>query len=203
MLGRSADPVFIHLEGYDTSEDGRLQARDRWGLNLSAEDKAHLQQQMQATQDIAASLEALRKKQASFRETVVKLGGNIFSEELAGELPKIEGWIAAYSPTEVQKKLTEMAKLFQALVDKVKADPSAERGEEPTHQSAPVFDAWLKKNGFGTVGELSGILVQVQTLYQRRASPHLKTRSICCLTQRRCRAQPHPAPTRNCPKILT
>jgi hypothetical protein len=171
VMGRGADPVFIHMEGYDTSEDGRLQARDRWGLNLSAEDKTHLQQQMKATQDIAASLEALRKKQASFQETVVKLGGSICTEELGDDLPKIEKWIAAYSPAEIQKQLAEMAKLFQTLIDKVKAGSLPDKVKSQLTGLPQQFDAWVKKDGFGTIGELWGIIGQVQELCKGWSRP--------------------------------
>ena len=61
LIAPKKDPIAIHLDGYDLLKKGELQRIDSMGLNLSDAERQTLVDQWQATQQVAAAAESVRK----------------------------------------------------------------------------------------------------------------------------------------------
>lgn len=180
VMSGTKDPLFVHLEGYDTREQGGLQTRDRWGLNLSAEDRQDLTKHMEATREVAATLEDVRQKKMSFQEAVVKAGPSI-SEPLAADIAKIQDLVVKYSPAAVQKKAAEISRQFEQLVDKVKASNLPDNARAQFLGMPERFKEWLTKGGLDRMGQLSGTIQSVEQLQVRWRNPAPKDQTALLL----------------------
>jgi hypothetical protein len=167
VMNNEKEALFIHMEGYDTMEQGRLQVRDRWGLNLSAEDRQTLETQAKATKDIAMTLEDLRTKKMSFQEAVAKAGPLLISEELAPDIPEIQRLISEYGPSGIRRNLTEIGASFERLVDAAKASDLPDNLKTQLIGMPEQFKAWLNKSGLDSMGQLSGLITDVNDLCGR------------------------------------
>ncbi len=122
VVSDGADPLFIHLEGYDTLEQGQLQARDRWGVNLSPEETERLKKQVEATQKVAEAAEAVRKEEITVQEAIARAAPYV-SRDLAACIQDIQRLKKKYDEEAVEKKLREIRDLLEKLVAQGTACP--------------------------------------------------------------------------------
>ena len=110
----------IHLEGYDSIKNQSLNTRDRLGLDLSPEELARLKLQVQATQNVAAALERLRRGEASLNQAVRQIRSEM-APRIASLLEEAEQLAAALSPGSLAGRRAETRKLLDAYLAAVRA----------------------------------------------------------------------------------
>jgi hypothetical protein len=172
VQSRNEDALFIHMEGYDTLEQGRLEARDRWGLELSPTDRRHLDEQMKATQEVAKAAEALRKKEMTLREVLTSVGPFI-SGDLTGDLLEIQSLMNKYNSDGVRKKLEEIRGLCRKLLPKVEERVGSLSKElKGQFEATPTdFEDWIRSKHFNKINQLFAEIANVQELRQRWLKP--------------------------------
>lgn len=119
------DPTAIHLDGYDSIKAETLETRDIWGLDLSPTERARLDAQVKATEDLARSLERLRRGEATLNQTLDQLKGEL-NPELASLLKEAQDLqsrasAAAKRPAETDK----LASAFLEALGKANAQVAA------------------------------------------------------------------------------
>jgi hypothetical protein len=118
--GDNRDPVAIHLDGYDSLEAGKLQRRDRLGLDLSKDEQARLEEQIRRTHAVTATLERARKKNISLREALREMIP-IVSPVLNDLMPEIESLVSKLNEEALKQRLNKTKDLFNEFVEEVKS----------------------------------------------------------------------------------
>lgn len=108
----------LHLKGYDNLAEGRVLTRDRLGLNLSDEDRAELSRQIKATEDIASTLNSIRRNEKSLQEGVFE-SLTIVSPDLATQIAAAE---------DVVRRLTDSTRIQNVKKDLLEL---VVRGKQP------------------------------------------------------------------------
>lgn len=174
VAGRHGDARFLHLEGYDTLEQGLLETRDRWGLDLSPTQRQHLDEQMKATQQVAQAAEALRRKEMTLREAVASAGPFLAPwEDLTKCLLEIQPLIDKYDAKGVREKLEEIGDLCEKLLPKIEERTASLSNQLKGQLEAMPkdFERWVKSTHFDKINELFAGIASVQELRQRWLKP--------------------------------
>ncbi len=116
--------VALHVDKYDSLDEQRLAVRDRAGLNLSETERAELTKQMEKTEAIAQTLNAVKAKEISIKEALPQTLG-IVSPKLAALVERAQ--ILA-------EKLTDPERLAKVKEDFEKAAQAAKTAAEDTAQ---------------------------------------------------------------------
>lgn len=172
VMGDGEVPRFIHMEGYDTMEQGRLLARDRGGLNLSPEERNNLEKQVKATQEVAKAAERLRRKEITFQEALASAGPFI-SEELTTSIQEIQKLVDKYDADGTRKKLDEIADLYVKLVPKIEESASdlSEQLRAELRATPEDFNHWIEANHFESLPKLYAGIASVEDLRRRWRNP--------------------------------
>jgi hypothetical protein len=162
------DPIFIHLEHYDTLATGHLEKRDRWGLNLSPQEQAILTDQIEATQKLTALAEQVRQKEVSLQDALLQ-AAPVVSQRLAQDLNDLDTLARAYHPQALRDKLDRIElltkELTQELVDAI-TDPNglSEDLRKQLDALPEAFRVWLQENGSTQITEVLSLIGDIQTL---------------------------------------
>lgn len=116
-----ANPVAVHVPGYDSLPEGKLVTRDRVGLDLSEDERAELVKQVEATSALAKTLETVRTKEKSIFEGVKEALDNV-SPELAAKVR--EGEQLALSLTD-EARLERVKSGFKSAAERAADDADA------------------------------------------------------------------------------
>jgi hypothetical protein len=124
----------IHVKGYDSLPEQKLAARDRWGLNLSEVERAKLQKQINATEDLARTLDRVRHKEMTIQDGARDILKNT-SQELSEQIVKAENLYGKLTDLEriekvktaienvIRKAQEDAVKYTEAEIDKLKDVP--------------------------------------------------------------------------------
>jgi hypothetical protein len=114
----------IHVDGYDAIKEQSLVTRDRLGLDLSPEEYARLQAQVQATQNVAAALERLRRGEATLNETVRQLKSEM-APEIAKLLDEAQVLAARLAPSELAARRARTQERLTGYLREIRVDERA------------------------------------------------------------------------------
>ena len=106
------DAVAIHLDSYDSIKQGALNKTNRFGLELSEADKDRLKQQMSLTEEMASTLEGLRKGELTLKESWQKAKTHI-APELTSAIEDMEKLSERMKPETMDARL----KVTKDLID--------------------------------------------------------------------------------------
>ncbi len=156
--GNGRDLVAIHLDGYDSLEAGRLQRRDRLGLDLSKEEHVRLNEQVSATLKLVDAAERVRREEISLqdalRETIPVVSSRL--HQLILDVERLESRLSGGALTE---RLDKTVELFNEFTDEVRrqAEELAEGIKGDLETMPQKYRDYLKKE--------SGPYVEALTLY--------------------------------------
>jgi hypothetical protein len=108
------EPVAVHLDGYDLIKEESTARRDRFGLNLSKEERDKLDAQIKATQEMAAALERLRSGEATLGLTLQELRSKM-APHLSSMINEAERLQRRLNPTKLAERKDETGKLYEAF----------------------------------------------------------------------------------------
>ncbi|MFN0008071.1 MAG: hypothetical protein ACKVXR_09210 [Planctomycetota bacterium] len=83
----------VHVEGYDSLDEKRVETIDRQGLRLTESERRFLLETAQATREIAAALERVRQGEATLAEALAG-AKSAYVRELEARVAEIEGLAA-------------------------------------------------------------------------------------------------------------
>jgi len=104
----------IHLPGYDTLPEGKLQSRDRLGLDLDAEEMARVQAELKASREVADAANAVLDKEKSLREAVLEVLPKV-APELGEIVTDIDALVERYSGANLRARVDETVAASQAF----------------------------------------------------------------------------------------
>jgi len=111
LISPGKDAAAIHLDGYDTIKAESLERRDTLGLDLSPLERARLEAQVKATEDLARTLERLRRGEATLNETVDRVKGEL-TPELESLLTDAQSLSRRFNKAALTNKKAETEKLL-------------------------------------------------------------------------------------------
>ena len=160
-------PIAIHLEGYDTLPEGKLESRDRWGLDLSADEMARLKAQFDASVEIAAAAEKVRKGEESLKDALGAVMPHL-APQFADLVKKVEEAAKLVDPDAMKARVKTTTDLANAFWDVAKAKASTlDQDVQATVRGLPdSFREYLEKRESALIG-LANILVHAKELSAR------------------------------------
>lgn len=124
LRGGDAEPVAVHVPGYDEIAAGNVRTLDRLGLRLNDEERARLAEGVEASRELAEAANRLRRKQATVAAAVADLQTE--SARRIGELAvQIDATIDTLDGGALAERLERLAADLRTLTDQVAADVRA------------------------------------------------------------------------------
>lgn len=165
------DPIPIHLDGYDSIQQGIFERRDRVGLNLSKEERAELQRQVEATNQAVAIAEQVRKKEITLKETL-HMTLPMVSPRLGRLMVEVDNLIPKFEKKTLRKRFDATEKLlhsfFKQFLEEFKKKLK-ERGQKLSDRTESDIGVMPKELRFFLEGlslEAPSIIAEVQDLRQ-------------------------------------
>jgi hypothetical protein len=109
-------PAAIHLDGYDTIKAESLVRRDPLGLDLQPDERKRLTEQMQASRELAETLERLRRGEVELNQAVRRIVSQLSPhlDEIAGKADRL--YKETLDPTALRSRVAQTQKLFDDFV---------------------------------------------------------------------------------------
>lgn len=137
LVSPGKDPAAIHLDGYDSIKAESLRRADPLGLDLSPEELARLEKQVKSSEELARTLEQLRRGELALKDAVDKLAVQAVPEinELISAAEELAKRLDAHTlearrvktKNLLNKFLAALAKQNEQLADQKKAGLQIER----------------------------------------------------------------------------
>lgn len=110
------EPAAIHLDGYDTIRQESLIRRDPLGLDLQADERQKLTEQLQASRELADTLNRLRNGEVEVNQAVRQIAGQLSPRlgEIAENANKL--YNDTLEPTALDARIKQTQALFDAFV---------------------------------------------------------------------------------------
>jgi len=112
------ESVALHLEDYDSIKVQSLASRDRFGLDLSTEERERLNAQVKATQELAAALERLRSGETSLNEAAQQMMSDVLPQT-AKLMNEAESLYKRLNPIMLKTREKETEQLLNAYLDAI------------------------------------------------------------------------------------
>ena len=151
------DPLAVHLDGYDTLKQGKLQLHDRMGLDLTTDELKRLKDQIESTQKMAIAAESVRKGETSLRDAFFETLP-LISPRLNKLAPKIKLLEKKFEPSALEERIDKTEELFNSFLTELSA----------------------KADGLSasTINDLNKIPKKFETLLRTESTPFVKTLSL-------------------------
>jgi len=115
LTSQGKQPAAIHLDGYDAIKAESLVRRDPLGLDLSPDERKRLEAQIKATEELAATLERVRRGEVELNEALRKLAGEM-APQIGTLLSKAEDLYKHLGPDALKTRAPKTEELFRKFL---------------------------------------------------------------------------------------
>jgi hypothetical protein len=154
----------VHVPGYDSLEEGRIQVLDRWGLDLSPTEQSKLDDEVARTYAAAKRANEVLRGEKQLVEALAET----VSEELKSTIADIDALIKMYSKGQLRsrlRKLHDESKEFWSAIQ-TKADGLQGQAKDDLDDLPNDFELWMKKEA-SSVQTILDLLAEFSSLRDR------------------------------------
>lgn len=168
ILSPGKDPIPLHLRGYDDVKEGRVVQRDRTGLNLSTAEREELARQMEATAQLAETLEGMRTREISARAGLLSILKAV-DPELERQVGILRSSVDKLGESSRMELLADAAASVSDMLEENATELGRQLSQEARDLPARIIDSYELSGG--ALGELSQLAQDIDSLRQTLSEP--------------------------------